>query len=464
MGLSLGFHGAARTVTGSRYLIDSDDTRTVIDAGLFQGYRKLRKLNWRNFPFEASSVDQVLLTHAHIDHIGLLPRMVKNGFSGNVFTTHASIELAQLLLLDSARIQEEDAAYANKKGYSKHKPALPLYTSEDAEQAISLLRPVEFNQWLEINKNCKARYQPAGHILGASSVEVHYNNANKSCRILFSGDIGRYDMPLHIDPYPRPDCDILICESTYGNRDHDRSVSVEDQLCLAIKDTIKRKGTVLIPAFAVGRSQQLTLILRRLMKSGKLPKVPLHLDSPMAVDATGIYGRYLNEHHLDKDIFKDGRDKLFPDSVTLHRSRDESMALNKLQGPRIIISASGMLSGGRVIHHLSRLVSKSKNTIIMAGYQAPGTRGRDLLEGKPTIRIHGKEFIAKAQVKSISGLSAHADRMELFRWLKSNDTSPDRVYLTHGEPEAAFAFADQITRDLGWKVQVPSLDYKVNLL
>lgn len=464
MSLSLGFHGAARTVTGSRYLIDSDDMRTVIDAGLFQGYSKLRKLNWRNLPFEASSVDQVLLTHAHIDHIGLLPRMVKNGFSGNVFTTHASVDLAQLLLLDSARIHEEDAAYANKKGYSKHKPALPLYTTEDAQQAISLLRPVEFNQWLELNENCKARYQPAGHILGASSVEIHYRNENKNCRILFSGDIGRYDMPLHIDPHPRPDCDILICESTYGNRDHDRSVSVEDQLCLAIKDTLKRKGTVLIPAFAVGRSQQLTLILRRLMKSGKLPKVPLHLDSPMAVDATGIYGRYLNEHHLDKDVFEDGRDSLFPDSVTLHRSRDESMALNDLRGPRIIISASGMLSGGRVMHHLSRLITKSNNTIIMAGYQAPGTRGRDLLEGKPTIRIHGKYFRAKAQVKSISGLSAHADRTELFRWLKSNDNAPDKVYLTHGEPEAAFAFADQIGRDLGWNVEVPSLDYKVNLL
>lgn len=464
MGLSLGFHGAARTVTGSRYLIDAHGMRTVIDVGLFQGYKKLRKLNWRTLPFEAGSIDQVLLTHAHIDHIGLLPRMVKKGFNGNVFTTRASIELARLLLLDSARIHEEDAAYANKKGFSKHKPALPLYTSEDAEQAISLLQPVEFNQWLELNEYCKARYQPAGHILGAASVEYHYSNSGKSCRILFSGDIGRYDMPLHIDPYSRPDCDILICESTYGNRDHDRSVTVEDQLCQAIKDTLRRKGTVLIPAFAVGRSQQLTLILRRLMKSGKLPKVPLHLDSPMAVDATDIYGRYLNEHHLDKDVFEDGRKKLFPDSVTLHRSRDESIALNELPGPRIIISASGMLSGGRVIHHLSRLITKSKNTIIMAGYQAPGTRGRDLLEGKPTIRIHGKEFRARAEVKSISGLSAHADRMELFRWLKSNDSVPDRVYLTHGEPEAAFAFADQITRELGWNVEVPSLDYSTDLL
>ena len=464
MGLSLGFHGAARTVTGSRYLIESDDTRTVVDAGLFQGFKKLRKLNWRTLPFEASSIDQVLLTHAHIDHIGLLPKMVKNGFSGNVFTTHASIELAQLLLLDSAKIHEEDAAYANKKGFSKHKPALPLYTTEDAQQAISLLKPVEFNQWLEISKSCKVRFQPAGHILGASSVEVHHNSPANACRVLFSGDIGRYDMPLHIDPRPRPDCDVLICESTYGNRDHDRTVSVEDQLCQAITETIRRKGTVLIPAFAVGRSQQLTLILRRLMKSGKLPQVPLHLDSPMAVNATGIYGRHLDEHHLDKDVFEDGRKKLFPDSVTLHKTRDESMALNELRGPRIIISASGMLSGGRVIHHLSRLITKSKNTIIMAGYQAPGSRGRNLLEGKPTIKIHGKNFKTKAQVKSISGLSAHADRSELFRWLKSNDNPPDRVFLTHGEPEAAFAFADQITRELGWKVEVPSLDYKVKLL
>ncbi len=464
MTLTLGFHGAARTVTGSRYRVDADGMRTVIDAGLFQGYKKLRKLNWRNVPFEATTVDQVLLTHAHIDHIGLLPRMVKNGFGGNVYTTQASVELARLLLLDSARIHEEDAAYANKKGFSRHKPALPLYTSEDAEQAISLLRPVEYHQWLELSDSFKARWQPAGHILGAASVEADYSNSSQKCRVLFSGDVGRYGMPLHIDPKPRPDCDVLICESTYGNRDHDRSLSVEEQLCDAIIDTLKRKGTVLIPAFAVGRSQQLILILRRLMKAGKLPQVPLHLDSPMAVDATRIYGRHMDNHHLDEDVFSDGRKQLFPDMVTLHKSRDESVALNELRGPRIIISASGMLSGGRVLHHLRRLVRKSKNTIIMAGYQAPGSRGRDLLEGKPTIKIHGKEIEVKAEIRSLSGLSAHADRGELIKWLKSNNNSPEKVYLTHGEPESAFAFAKEIKRELGWNVEVPSLDYKVELL
>ena len=464
MALTLGFHGAARTVTGSRYRVDADGMRTVIDAGLFQGYKKLRKLNWRNVPFDASSVDQVVLTHAHIDHIGLLPRMVKNGFSGNVYTTAASIELARLLLMDSARIHEEDAAYANKKGYSRHKPALPLYTTQDAEQAISLLNPVDYHEWLGLSDSFKIRWQPAGHILGAASIEADYQNSHKSCRILFSGDIGRYNMPLHIDPRPRPDCDVLICESTYGNRDHDRSVSVEEQLREAIEDTIKRKGTVLIPAFAVGRSQQLTLILRRLMKSGKLPQVPLHLDSPMAVDATRIYGNHMDEHHLDKDVFSDGRNTLFPDMVTLHKTRDDSIALNNLKGPRIIISASGMLSGGRVLHHLARLVKKSKNTIIMAGYQAPGSRGRDLLEGRPTIKVHGREIAVKAEVRSLSGLSAHADRGELFKWLQSNKNQPEKVYLTHGEPEAAFAFARDLQRELGWKVEVPSLDYKVKLI
>ena len=461
--LKLGFHGAARTVTGSRYLLQADHTRTVIDVGLFQGYKKLRKLNWRNVPFDASSIDQVVLTHAHIDHIGLLPRMVKNGFSGNVYATKASIELAQLLLLDSARIHEEDAAYANRKGFSRHKPALPLYTTDDAQQAISLLKPVEYHQWLEISDHLKFRWQPAGHILGAASVEADYTNSVHSTRILFSGDIGRYDMPLHIDPKPRPDCDILVCESTYGDRDHDRSLSVEDQLCDAILDTIKRKGIVLIPAFAVGRSQQLTLVLRRLMKSGKLPEVPLHLDSPMAVKATRIYGKHLNEQHLDEDVYADGRDELFPDRVTLHKTQDESKALNNLKGPRIIISASGMLSGGRVLHHLRRLVQKPKHTIIMAGYQAPGSRGRDLLEGKPTIKIHGKQIPVRAEVRSMGGLSAHADRIELFRWLKSNDKKPDRVYLTHGEPESAFAFAHEIKRELGWEVEVPNLDYTVDL-
>jgi len=464
MTLTLGFHGAARTVTGSRYRLDADGMRTVIDAGLFQGYKKLRKLNWRNVPFDADSVDQVILTHAHIDHIGLLPRMVKNGFSGNVYTTKASTELARLLLLDSARIHEEDAAYANRKGFSRHKPALPLYTTEDAQQAIDQLRPIEFGEWLRLSDSFQIRWQPAGHILGAASVEADYNNSDKSCRVLFSGDVGRYDMPLHIDPKPRPDCDVLICESTYGNRDHDRSLSVEEQLCDAISDTLKRKGTVLIPAFAVGRSQQLTLILRRLMKTGKLPQVPLHLDSPMAVDATRIYGNHMNEHHLDNDVFSDGRKKLFPDMVTLHKTRDESVALNDLRGPRIIISASGMLSGGRVLHHLRRLVRKSKNTIIMAGYQAPGSRGRDLLEGKPSIKIHGKEIKVRAEIRSLSGLSAHADRSELFKWLQSNDKAPEQVYLTHGEPESAFAFAKQINKELGWNVEVPSLDYKVDLI
>ena len=462
--LRLGFHGAARTVTGSRYLLQADGMKTVFDVGLFQGYKKLRKLNWRNVPIDAATVDQAVLTHAHIDHIGLLPRMVKNGFSGNVYATQASIELAQLLLLDSARIHEDDAAYANRKGFSRHKPALPLYTTEDAQQAINLLTPVDYGNWLELSENFKVRWQPAGHILGAASVEADYQNAGKHCRVLFSGDIGRYDMPLHIDPRPRPDCDILVCESTYGDRDHDRTLSVEDQLCDAIADTLKRKGTVLIPAFAVGRSQQLTLVLRRLMKSGKLPKVPLHLDSPMAVDATRIYSNHLDEHHLDKDVFSDGRSKLFPDSVTLHKTRDESIALNQLRGPRIIISASGMLSGGRVLHHLKRLVTKSKNTIIMAGYQAPGSRGRDLLEGKPTVKIHGKEIEVRAEVRSMGGLSAHADRGELLRWLKSNETKPRQVYLTHGEPDSAFALAHQIKRELGWQVEVPNLDYTVDLL
>ena len=464
MALTLGFHGAARTVTGSRYLLQTDHSRTVVDVGLFQGFKKLRKLNWRNVPFEAASVDQVVLTHAHIDHIGLLPRMVKNGFSGKVYTTAASMELARLLLKDSARIHEEDAAYANKKGYSRHKPALPLYTVEDAEQAISQIIAVDYYQWLELNEQLKVRWQPAGHILGAACVEADYSDADKHCRVLFSGDIGRYDMPLHIDPKTRPDCNVLVCESTYGNRDHDRSLTVEDQLCDAISDTLARKGTVLIPAFAVGRSQQLTLIIRRLMKSGKLPRVPLHLDSPMAVDATKIYGNHMDDHHLDADVFSDGRNQLFPDMVTLHRTRDESKALNNLKGPRIIISASGMLSGGRVLHHLSRLVTKRKNTIVMAGYQAPGSRGRDLLEGKPTIKVHGKEFAVRAEVRSLSGLSAHADRGELLHWLRSNPNPPDKVFLTHGEPDAAFALAHQIKRELGWDVEVPNLDYKVDLI
>lgn len=466
MTITLGFHGAARTVTGSRYLLTTGGKQTVVDCGLFQGYKALRELNWRDPPFPPHKVDRVLLTHAHIDHIGALPLFVKRGFQGPIYCNRSTRDLARLLLLDSAKIHEEDARYANKKGFSKHKPALPLYTVADAKKALKQFHKVKHDQWLDLGKGVRARYHGAGHILGSCFIEVRVPSGGqkgKEGTIVFSGDIGRYSMPLHLDPEPRPACDVLICESTYGNRTHRSVDSIDEQLLEPVLHTIERKGTVLIPAFAVGRTQQITLILRNLMKSGRLPEVPMHIDSPMAVDATRIYSEHLDEHHLDEEVFEDGRTTLFPDSVDLARSTDQSKRLNQLSGPRIIISASGMLSGGRVLHHVKRLAGDRKNLILLAGYQAPGTRGRDLLEGKPSIRIHGQQISVRAESTSIHGLSAHGDCKELMRWVKSGSGKLRKVYLTHGEPEAAFAFAHDLRRELQVSVRVPELDEEAEL-
>ncbi|HVS66802.1 MAG TPA: MBL fold metallo-hydrolase [Thermoanaerobaculia bacterium] len=456
----LGFHGAARTVTGSRYLLEGGGGRTLIDVGLFQGFKKLRELNWREPPFSPHSVDRVLLTHAHIDHIGALPRLVRHGFAGPVHCTRATRELARILLLDSAKLHEEDARYANKKGFSKHEPALPLYTTEDAEAALKLFEVVGRDEWVELDGGARAGFHGAGHILGSTHIEVQLDGG---ASLVFSGDIGRYGMPLHLDPQPRPSCAVLVCESTYGDRDHDVEVPIEEQLRRPIAACLGRGGTVLIPAFAVGRSQQITLILRRLIAGGDLPHVPLHIDSPMAVDATRVYSQHLDEHHLDADVFEDGRNVLFPENVELCRSTGDSKRLNGLDGPRIIISASGMLSGGRVLHHLKRRVGERENLILIAGFQAPGTRGRALLEGQPTVRIHGQEVPVRAEIDSIHGLSAHADRGELLRWIESAPDLPKKVFLTHGEPEAAFAFARRLESKLGLDVEVPEMDQTVEL-
>jgi metallo-beta-lactamase family protein len=462
MKTTLSFHGAARTVTGSKYLIRRGTNRLLVDAGLFQGLKALRLLNWEDPPFHAHQLDRVLLTHTHIDHIGYLPRLVRHGFEGPILATRPTIELARLLLPDSARIQEDDAEYANRKGFSRHQPALPLYTVDNAKATLELFEPVEYGTWYPVGKGMHARYQGAGHILGSASIELRTETADGEKTVLFSGDIGRYDSPLHPDPEPRPACDLLVMESTYGNRDHDQT-SIADQLSDAMEETFSRRGTVLIPAFAVGRSQQLALVLGRLMREGRIPDVPIHIDSPMAVDATRIYGRHLNDDFVDEELIEDGRQRLFPHSVELHRSVQDSKRLNASRGPRVIISASGMLAGGRVLHHLKHLLPSRRNLIVMAGYQAAGTRGRRLLEGEPTLRIHGVDVEAKADCIALHGLSGHGDRGELLRWMDSGERAPERVYLTHGEPESSVALAGQIRRQLGWATEIPHLGDKVEI-
>jgi metallo-beta-lactamase family protein len=451
---TLAFHGAARTVTGSRYLLEHRGVRTVIDAGLFQGFKELRELNWREPPFPPHTVRRVLLTHAHIDHSGALPLLSRQGFSGEVYATRSTMKLARILLPDAAGIEEENARYAAKKGYSKHRPPKPMFTERDATEVLRRFEPVAWDTSLDLGDGLRARFLGAGHILGAASIELRLDSGGRERTVVMSGDIGRYGVLLHRDPEPRPDCDVLVCESTYGDRDHEPIEAVEEQFCSALRDTFDREGIVLVPAFAVGRTQQIALLLRRLILDGRVPAVPIHIDSPMAIETTEVYSSHLDDEHLDDDVFADGRGELFPRGVELHRSVEQSRQLNDLPGPRIIISASGMLTAGRVVHHLRRLIGNPRNLVLLVGYQAAGTRGRQLLEGQPRIRMFGEDYSVRCRCVAIHGLSAHGDRNELLRWIRSAETLPKQIYLTHGEPEAAFAFQQMLRKELGSAVEV----------
>ncbi|MGD8394273.1 MAG: MBL fold metallo-hydrolase [Candidatus Eiseniibacteriota bacterium] len=461
--MQISFHGGAGTVTGSKHLLTLRDQQILIDAGLFQGLKELRALNWRKPTFDPAAVDHLLLTHTHIDHAGYLPRLVREGYTGPVHCTPATGDLARLLLLDAAHIQEEDAAYANRKGFSKHRPALPLYTRRDVDATLRLMRPVDFETWIDLEHGVRARFLNAGHILGSAMVELEIERpGTRTLRAVFSGDVGRYDMPLHVDPRPLPPCDILVVESTYGNRLHDHQ-PLEEQIVEPFTRTFERGGVVLIPSFAVGRAQQITLILRRLMKAGRLPEVPIHIDSPMAVDATRIYSKYLDEHNLDACLSEDGRSRLFPEDVYFHRSVDDSKRLNAMDGQRIIISSSGMMTGGRILHHLRRRLPDRRNLLCLVGYQAVGTRGRRLLDGARELRMHGQDVAVDARFLSLHGMSGHADRDELLRWIRSDGARPRRVFVTHGEPDAAISLSATIEAELGAMTIVPGLGDRFEL-
>lgn len=452
----LSFHGGVGTVTGSRYLLETGDKKIQIDAGLFQGLKKFRLMNWEGPQFEPSSVDHLILTHAHIDHSGYLPWLVKHGYSGPVHCTEATSHLADLLLKDAAKIQEEEAAYANKKGFSKHKPAKPLYTSGDALAAIELLQPIPYEKWIDLGEGIRFRFLNAGHILGSAMVEMRLPIEGQERTLVFSGDVGRFDVPLHSDPSPPPAGDFMVMESTYGNRLHDHR-PIGDQIREPMEEIFEGGGTVLIPSFAVGRTQLVTLILRELINDGKLSNIPIHIDSPMAVDATRIYSQHLNDLSLDEDLIEDGRSRLFPRNVQFHRSVADSKALNELSGPRIIISASGMLTAGRVLHHLGRLLPEPENLVMLVGYQAAGTRGRALLEGAKRLKIHGRQVRVRANFKTVNGLSAHADQGELLRWVGSAESVPPTIFVTHGEPEAAGELSKRLEKEFSSKTIIPHL-------
>jgi metallo-beta-lactamase family protein len=449
----LSFLGAAGTVTGSKYLVEHEGLKLLVDCGLFQGLKQRRMLNWEPLPVDPRGLGAVLLTHAHLDHSGFLPALVRDGFSGPVWCTSPTLELSRLLLPDSGHLQEEDAAYANRKGFSKHHPALPLYTETDAEHALTRFRTARFGQSLDLGGGATAQFTHAGHILGASSVCVSLGGR----RILFSGDLGRYDDLLMRDPADAPEVDTLVMESTYGDRLHPDG-DPGQELAEVIRRTVGRGGTVLIPAFAVGRAQLLLHVIAQLKRRGTVPDVPVFLNSPMAIDTTALYRRFAKGHRLDDEQLR-----AMADVATMVRSVDDSKALNRSTYPSVIVSASGMATGGRVLHHLKSMGPDPRNSIVLVGYQAPGTRGADLQAGKRMLRMHGADHPIRAEVATISGLSAHGDADDLVRWARTMPGRPRRVFLTHGEPDSSQALASRLRDTLQWRVGVPEMGESVTL-
>jgi len=463
---TLSFWGAAQTVTGSRYLVEADHRSVLVDCGLFQGGHELRQRNWDPTPFPAASVDAVLLTHAHIDHTGYLPRFVNQGFRGPVYCSRGTVDLLKILLPDAARLQEEEADYRNRHKITKHLPALPLYREEDAEAAIALLQSVpNSGEPFQVVKGISAEFRIAGHILGSSQVLVHLDsNGQKGPSILFSGDLGKYDQPIIRDPAPPPACDYLVVESTYGNRLHDPE---EPKIALqrVITKAAANNSVVLIPAFAVGRAQEILYLIRELEDENAVPVVPVIVDSPMAAAATRAYAGRKEEHDEEYEAaLKQSPHPMRTHSMTTAVSRDESKRLNNAQGARVIISASGMMNGGRVLHHALRVLPDENATVVFVGYQAGGTLGRRVADGEKEVKVLGQWVPVRCQVEKIGGFSAHADWKEMLRWLTDLPAPPRRTFITHGEPEAAAAMADHITERFGWTVEVPKYGEKFELV
>ena len=452
-GSTLQFLGAAGTVTGSRYLIEAGGHRVLVDCGLFQGYKQLRERNRAPFPVDPASIDAVVLTHAHLDHSGYLPALVRQGFGGRIHCTGGTMALCGLLLPDSGHLLEEEAKYAARKGYSKHKDPLPLYTQRDAENSLRQLQAHEYERDVEVVPGIRIRFHPAGHILGAAHVSADVHGQ----RLHFSGDLGRQHESLMNPPSPLPACDVLVCESTYGNRAH-VAIDQEAELAPIVRRVAARGGVIVIPAFAVGRAQALMLHLARLRQRGEIPAVPVYLNSPMAVNATKLYHAHHAEHHVsDEDC------RRMYELATFVNSVEESKALNRQRGPMIIISASGMATGGRVLHHLEAFGSDNRNAILLSGYQAGGTRGAALASGARTLRMFGRDVPIRAEVVQLEGFSGHADAAELLAWMRTAPSAPRTVYVTHGEPDAADTLRARIQRELGWHARVPEHLERVSL-
>jgi metallo-beta-lactamase family protein len=451
---SIRFLGAAGTVTGSRFLVEHGAVRVLVDAGLFQGLKELRLRNWAPWPVPPESLAAVVLTHAHIDHSGALPLLVRQGYRGSIHCTPATRDLAGLLLPDSGRLHEEEARYANWRGYSKHAPnARPLYTEEDALAVLPHLAPLPYLERRAVAPGVSIAFHRAGHILGSATVDLVVEGP-RPLRILFSGDLGRYGAPILVDPEGARAADVLLLESTYGGKLHPTG-SPEAQLRDEVLRAVQQGGALLVPAFAIGRTQELLFALRDLERRGEIPELPVFVDSPMAVDATPIYLAHREDH--DDDMARRiaaGEEPLRPARLTFARSPEQSKAINDVRGPCVILSASGMATGGRVLHHLERRLPDPRTTVLLVGYQAAGTRGWSLQNGAATIRMHGEDVPVKARVATITGLSAHADEAELERWLATFPAPPARTFLVHGEPAALAAAKARMDR-LGWPAEVP---------
>lgn len=451
--MRLTFLGATNTVTGSKFLLSVDNKNILIDCGLFQGLKELRQRNWTKFPIEPHLIHAVILTHAHIDHSGYLPVLVKNGFTGKIYCSNATKDLCSVLLPDSGYLQEEEAKFANKHGFTKHKPAVPLYTRAEAEQTLLQFKALDFRKNYKFGEETHISLIPAGHILGATFIQVkHYKT-----KLLFSGDLGRPEDPIMHPPAVIQAADYLVLESTYGNRLH-KKVNPLDEICDIINRTAERGGTVIIPAFAVGRAQHLLYFMYELKRLKRIPDLPIYLDSPMAKSATDIFRKYTDLHRLDAKL-----SEKVSEIAKCITTKEESQALGQDTAPKIIISASGMLEGGRVLHHVKIFAPDPKNTIVFAGYQAAGTRGADMINGKESIKIFGEDTPIQAEIKVLSNMSAHADYEEILQWLKHFNHHPRKIFITHGEPEAALALKEKIEKTYRWPCVIPDYLYSETL-
>ncbi len=460
---TLTFLGATGTVTGSKYLLEAGGERLMIDCGLFQGLKELRLRNWNPLPIPPPSIQWLVLTHAHLDHTGYIPRLVKDGFKGQVYASPATVDLSKLVLPDSGHLQEEDAAYANKKGFSKHDPALPLYTYAEAVKSLESFRAIDESKPLELSSHFTLRCFSAGHILGARMIEVTVRENGSVKRILFSGDLGRFPQLILREPVvPEDGFDYMLLESTYGDRLHPRD-DVGARLASIVEGTAQRGGTVVIPSFAVGRTQELLYLFRELIVLERMHSLPIHVDSPMAIDVTDLYRRHEEDHDLQTGALEAQGIKPFsPPDVHFDRSVEDSKALNDARYPMVIISASGMAAGGRVVHHLERCLPDHRNTILFVGFQAAGTRGRLIQAGQP-VKMYGHYVKPRARIETLEHLSGHADYGEILGWLHKFHQPPGKTFLVHGEPKAAESLRQKVAQELQWDVSVGSYLQKVQL-